>query len=208
MFEEGLSLEEARNLRGVEKEEFLRTIEQYAHDVEVKYWGCSQAVLGALLKYLKLGDSKIFKSATGFAGGIGDSLEACGALIGGVMAIGLACGRERYEEGKIACEELVFAENRMRTHRFIDKFREKHGSLRCIDIRATVRGVPPEENSLQYTPEKMAEMIKGHEKCGSVTGPGARFAAEVILEPFETFADEINSSVALYAAGKAILQQQ
>lgn len=206
--QEGLTLEEAKKLSKAEKELFLNEIEQYARDNEMKYWGCSQAVLGALLKYLRLGNSDVFKTATGFAGGIGDSLEACGALIGGVMAIGLAYGRDKYKEGKIACEEFTFAETRMRTHHFIDKFRDRFGSLRCIDIRAKVRGIPPDEDSLKYTPEKMAEMIVGHAKCGSVTGPSARFVAEVILEPTELFADEIDTSIRLYTAGKAVLKRQ
>ena len=84
-----VSVPEAKNLSNGEKEELLRIIEQEAQDNEVEYWGCSQAVLKALQQHFDLGNDEVFKAASPFAGGIGRLREACGALTGGVMAIGL-----------------------------------------------------------------------------------------------------------------------
>jgi C_GCAxxG_C_C family probable redox protein len=76
---------------------------------------------------LELENSAIPQIAFGFAGGIGNSGAVCGAVVGGVMAIGLKLGRgdsmesmfqnlgvarefrRRFEEemGEIGCRELT-----------------------------------------------------------------------------------------------------
>jgi C_GCAxxG_C_C family probable redox protein len=45
-----------------------------------------------------LGDVESFKAATVLSGGIAGRGETCGALIGGLMALGLAKGRDRIED--------------------------------------------------------------------------------------------------------------
>lgn len=59
-----------------------------------KYSGCSQAVLLALQEAFKIGTKESFKAATVLSGGIARRGETCGALIGGLLALGLVAGRE------------------------------------------------------------------------------------------------------------------
>ena len=172
-----------------EKETLIKTIEQEAHDNEVMYWGCSQVVIDALQRHLNLGGSETFMAASAFAGGVGRTREACGALLGGVMAIGLAYGRRKLETGKVATEHPEFVEALLRANKFCERFKEKFGSLRCSDVRVSVRG----QNYKEYTRYNTIESFEDHAKCGDVTGPAARLAAEIILQPKDLFSEEVNA---------------
>lgn len=66
--------------------------------------------------------------ATPFAGGMGRSGEVCGAVIGGIMCIGIKHGRE--EPGQWEADNLA---NGM-TQRFVRAFREEMGTLSCRDL--------------------------------------------------------------------------
>ena len=175
----------------VQKEQLVRTIEQEAHDSEVMYWGCGQAVLDALQRNLNLGDGEAFKAASAVGGGIGGMREACGALMGAVMAIGLAYGRRKFETGKVSLEQPDSVEAKLRASRFCERFKEEFGGLRCNDVRASVR--EPSFNGSAVYSYNTVEAFEDHAKCGDVTGPTARLAAEIILQPTELFADEINA---------------
>jgi C_GCAxxG_C_C family probable redox protein len=90
---------------------------------------CSESIVLAMSKHLKIKINVIPKIATGFSAGIGRMGDVCGAISGGVMIIGLIYGRlnpndtERYEKcigkvqklimefknrnGEIDCEKLI-----------------------------------------------------------------------------------------------------
>ena len=208
--EGSLSLEEARRLSGESREELLRNIEKTAHDNEAIYWGCCQAVINSLQKHLKIGNAETFRVGSGFSGGIGDSLEACGGLTGGVIAISSVYGRDHYEEGKIASSTPSSVETKIRCQLLTERFREKYGSLRCADIRALVRGLEPTQESMQHeTPEELVEYMKDHDRaCGTVTGTGARLAAEILLETTETFAAQIDAKVAMFSAARKLCMER
>lgn len=187
MSEDWLSSQKNEEMSDDEKVRLLRRIEQEARDNEVFYWGCSQAVLGALQHHLDLGDGGAFKAASALAGGLVGRQEACGALLGGIMAIGLAYGRATFEPGKISREQPAFVEALLRSRSLCRIFKEQFGYLRCSDIRAAVRGPDYKE----YVRFDTIEAIEDHAKCGEVTGPAARMAAEIILRPKESFAPEV-----------------
>ena len=189
MSEERISVQKAKEMSGEGKEQLIKRIEQDAHDNEVVYWGCSRAVVDALQRHFNLGNGEVFKAASPLAGGIGGIREACGALIGGGMAIGLAYAPAKFEKGKVGSEQTEFVEAMVRTGKFCERFKEKFGSIRCSDIRAAVRGADYKE----YEHMNTIEAFEDHDKCGDVTGPAAQLAAEIILQPTELFADEINA---------------
>ena len=172
-----------------EKDRLIRMIERDATDNEISHWGCSQVVLDALQRHLGLGNKETFRAATGFAGGVGRSGEACGALLGGVMAIGLAYGRNGFETGKVAMVQPEFLEAVLRSNRLCERFKEKFGSLRCSDVKAFVRG----DGYKPVTRYNTIESFEDHAKCADVTRPAARLAAEIIFQPREEFADQINT---------------
>jgi len=191
MPKESMSVQKARELSQEEKEQLFRTIEQYAYDAEVIYWGCSQAVLDALQRHLNLGNGETFKAASAFAGGVARTREVCGALLGGIMVIGLAYGRTKFEAGKVGLEQSDYLEAQVRASRLCERFKEKFTSLRCDDVRRLVR----EPDFKEYTRYNTLESFEDHSKCGNVTGPAARLAAEIILLPKEVFATEINAQL-------------
>ena len=186
MSKEPISIQEARKVSEEAKEELIRKIAQDARSNEVEYFGCCQVVLDALQRNLNIGNGGAFKAASALLGGVAMTREVCGALVGGVMAIGLVYGRASLETGKVGPENREFLEARVRGSRLCDRFKEKFGSLRCADVMVSVgRKDFPRFNTV--------EAFEDHAKCENVTGPAARFAVEMILQPTELFADEINA---------------
>ncbi|OGO19334.1 MAG: hypothetical protein A2Z14_01385 [Chloroflexi bacterium RBG_16_48_8] len=172
-----------------EKEHLQQAIERDAYNNELNYWGCSQAVLGALQRNLDIGNKDVFAAATGFAGGVAKNQEVCGALLGGIMAIGLVYGRREFEEGKVGHEQRTFLEAQDRSAWLCEKFKERFGTLLCRELRTKVGRKPLGDENHHYT----LEGFENHVKCGDVTGAIARLAAEVILESSEPYDAEIKA---------------
>lgn len=186
------SIEQARKMSNAERKTLLDKIEQNASDYEVTYFGCSQAVLNALETYLDIGDGSALKSASAFAGGVAAMRETCGALLGAVMAIGLAYGRAKIVDDKIGPENVAFLEARVRSAKLCEEYKKKFGSFCCKDVmKAVGRKDFPRFDTL--------EAFEDHAKCATVTGFTARAAAEVILEPSEAYADRIHELLADFA---------
>ena len=204
MSQEPISPQKARKMSEEEKEELIRKIEQDAHDNEIKYFGCSQVVLDALQRHLNIGNGGAFKAASALAGGVATKREVCGALIGGVMAIGLAYGRAKFEAGKVGREQPDYVEAQVRATRLCDRFRERFGSPICRFVRYSVR----EPGFKEHTNYDTIEQFEDHAKCGDVTGPTARLAAEIILQPTESFVAEINAKLEEIAQVRKLQKQQ
>jgi len=88
---------------------------------------CSQAVLGAYCEQFGLDKELAYKIGSGFGGGIHLD-QACGAVTGAFMVIGLKYGRTRANDVgakmNTAQKEVEFAE----------KFRARHGSIDCTEL--------------------------------------------------------------------------
>jgi len=93
-------------------------------------FNCAESVLLAVTNELNkegiASDPMIPKIATGFGGGIGRNGDVCGALIGGVMAMSLALGRDNAEKSREPCYAAV--------DRFYNDFRIRFGSCRCREL--------------------------------------------------------------------------
>lgn len=90
-------------------------------------YNCAQSVLLAMFERYNGKDEWIPKIATAFGGGIGRCGSVCGALAGGVMAIGIKYGtNEPLLEKRIKAYEL--------THRFYKQFEKQHGSVLCREL--------------------------------------------------------------------------
>lgn len=91
---------------------------------------CAESVLSAVKNELdakeRADDLIIPRIATGFGGGISRNGDVCGALIGGVMAIGLALGRDKAEQSREPCYRAV--------DQFYNDFRARFGSCRCREL--------------------------------------------------------------------------
>ena len=122
-------------------------------------YNCAESVLKTLMEELELDvPPETLKAATGFGGGIGGTGCTCGALAGGVMAIGLVCGRTEAGDPSAAVARGLSGElQRM--------FSQRHGSTCCrVLTRALERGTQERKD-----------------RCAVLTGEMAREAAALIL---------------------------
>jgi C_GCAxxG_C_C family probable redox protein len=187
-----------------EREQLLDRVGRRAFDNEVNYWGCSQAVLDSLQHHFNIGSEEVFKSASALAGGVGARKEACGALLGGVMAIGLLYGRAKYVDGQIARESTEYLEAQARAGKLCDRFLEKFGSMRCCDVSVNVRG----DHYKVFQRYDTVEALEDHDECADVVGESARMAAEVILEPTEVFKPEMDALAAEVVEARKLLKEK
>jgi C_GCAxxG_C_C family probable redox protein len=101
------------------------------------YNHCATDVLKIVREKTGVGDKIIEQLATVFDGGIGLSGGGCGALAGGLIAIGLQFGYVHSKEDAFKMRDMFrtiprkFAKI---SNKFIDQFEEKYGSLECEGI--------------------------------------------------------------------------
>jgi C_GCAxxG_C_C family probable redox protein len=78
-----------------------------------KFSGCSQSVLLAIQEAFEIGNLESFKAATVLSGGVARKGETCGALLGGLMALGLVVGRtdikdtQTYRDAMVPSDEII-----------------------------------------------------------------------------------------------------
>lgn len=122
---------------------------------------CSEAVLTVLNEGLRGGLSAehAISLASAFPVGLGDSGCLCGAVSGGVLALGLFLGRE-----KLAAGDTYGAQTA--AHTLHDEFKELYGATCC-----------------RVLSRKVKDDLKAHfRQCATLTGVGAELAARIILE--------------------------
>ena len=99
---------------------------------------CAETMLWAANEYYHLGMSKTaLHAASAFGGGMGVE-AACGALTGGLMALGVMFSTERSHRD----QKLTDLRDR-----FVTRFRSHFGSTECHDVkikhRSALRGCEP-----------------------------------------------------------------
>ena len=128
-----------------------------------------QATLGGI-------DPAVFKAGTCLSGGIVGRGETCGALTGGLMAIGAEVGRERLEDvdrlrkARIPGTELYL------------RFQGENGHTVCAEIHKLRFG----RTYRLYDPEELKAFHEagghGPDGCPEVCRSAARIAADIILQ--------------------------
>ncbi len=113
-------------------------------EVAVEMFGsgfnCAQSILYAYGPDLGLDAETALKLATGLGGGMGGSGEVCGAVSGGILALGLKYGRGEKAEKAVAQQAYN------KTLKLMAAFERVHGSCLCrvllggCDLR-TVEGM-------------------------------------------------------------------
>jgi C_GCAxxG_C_C family probable redox protein len=91
-------------------------------------YNCAQAVLHANCERLKLDGDTALRLATGLGAGVAREGEVCGAVSGGVVALGLRYGRGC--GGDKSRTEETYA----RTGEFLEAFKRRHGSVVCREL--------------------------------------------------------------------------
>jgi C_GCAxxG_C_C family probable redox protein len=131
---------------------------------------CAEAVLLAVKNELKAkgraGDKVIPRITTGFGGGISRNGDVCGALIGGVMAMSLALGRDRAKQSREPCYSAV--------DRFYNDFRTRFGSCKCREL--TNANLKTREGNAVYKGEVHTDV------CVPIVAWAAKRAHDIIKE--------------------------
>ncbi len=116
---------------------------------------------------LEFENTAIPKIASGFAGGIGNSGAVCGAVAGGVMAIGLKLGRADTMEGML--QNLAVARE------FRRRFEAEMGNIGCREL--TGLDLTDEEDMAQLQNSDIAEKV-----CFPAVATAYRLAVELLRE--------------------------
>ena len=133
-------------------------------------YNCAESVLLAISQDLEVSSSNVEslipRIATGFGGGIGRNGDVCGALSGGVMAIGLALGRDRSEESRDPCYQAA--------DRFYSDFVKTFGSCKCRELTGVDLKTPQGKEAYQ---RRIHE-----ERCNPIIAWSAKRAHQLIQD--------------------------
>lgn len=126
---------------------------------------CAESVLQAIAEDAGIESPLIPRIATGFCSGLARTKGMCGAVSGGVMALGLIFGRDN--------AEVTVDATYVKIREFLDVFEKQYGSLNCFDITGCDLGT--EDGRLIFKESGMRD------KCAGITDEAARMAAEIIV---------------------------
>jgi len=125
---------------------------------------CAESVLNTVSDEAGIISPLIPRIATGFCGGIARTRGMCGAVTGGVMALGILYGRDNTEQSYETVYEKV--------QQFLRAFEEEYRSINCFDL--TGCDLSKEEGRQAFVEKGMME------KCRQFTGRAASMVAELI----------------------------
>lgn len=129
-------------------------------------FNCSQSVFSAFASRLGLDEATALKIASPFGGGVARQGEICGAVIGALMAIGLARGNST-PENKEATYQL--------SQEFIRRFEARRKTILCRDLIGFNIGT-----SLEYTQAKESGVFESI--CPGVVREATDLAKEILEE--------------------------
>ena len=91
-------------------------------------YNCAQAVLFSFCDDLQLDQNLALKLSCGLGAGMGRNEEVCGAITGGILALGIQYGRGVNEEK--SAMEITYE----KTRELMQKFKRKHGTFICRNL--------------------------------------------------------------------------
>jgi C_GCAxxG_C_C family probable redox protein len=125
---------------------------------------CAESVLLAVAEHAGIQDELIPRIATGFCSGISRTGGMCGAVSGGIMAIGLYLGRNSPNDNRDACYEIVRV--------FMARFSSQFGALSCFELTGVQLGTPEGQAAF-----KEKGLIK---ECTNYVGEATRMVVELV----------------------------
>jgi len=158
---------------GLSEEEVLRRLDEKVDRIMATAQHCAQTTFIALQEQFDLEDGAIVKALTPLPG-IAERGETCGAVIGGLMALGLVYGRDRLNDWEGYRASLEPA------RRFCSRFEESLGSMNCSDIVEQRFG---QRLDLADPEDHATFQASGPtEKCREVVREAVHIAARIIME--------------------------
>lgn len=91
-------------------------------------YNCAQAVSSVFADDAGVPEEFVLRAATGFGGGVAHTNGMCGAVSGGVLAIGLLFGSTGPDEKE--AKDLTYD----LTREFLARFVEKNGTVSCTEL--------------------------------------------------------------------------
>ncbi|UCF92851.1 MAG: C_GCAxxG_C_C family protein [Desulfobacterales bacterium] len=158
---------------------YQRAIEkaaQLAYQYEMKYFGCSQTVLAALMESFGIGGPDILRAASTFAGGVARRGTACGSLAGGLIMIGFLAGRDDLEMSGQYQRGMHFAD------KLCQRFEEVYGTVVYRDIQKIKFGRSFDLLQEDEREKLHAAMTANPDGCQAVAGDAAQWAAQIVAE--------------------------
>lgn len=123
---------------------------------------CSESVLLAMATFWDIKDPLIPRIATPFRGGLCATQQVCGAVTGGLMAIGVRLGRDSGADNAQACVD--------KGREFMNMVKSRYGSLSCRDM-----------TGLDFSDAEQHKQFQGtvrNEFCVPLVGQCCRWLAE------------------------------
>lgn len=144
-------------------------------------FNCAIGSLAGLQETFDLGGGPDIVKGAIYLPGLASRWETCGAVMGGLIALGLMFGRDKiYDPGYYTPEGMEYYVNvKWGAWTFVEEFINEFGSTRCGDIRPKIMG--REYNTMFVDDLEQFLADGGQEKCCVVPKWAARKAAEIIL---------------------------
>ncbi|UCC90582.1 MAG: C_GCAxxG_C_C family protein [Dehalococcoidia bacterium] len=172
--------------RGLSRQELLDKAYELGFNFEKNSFSCSQSTVAAIHELLEM-DDVVVKVATSLSGGTAEQFSGtCGPLAGGLIVLGYFFGRPveklSYQECTKDNVDALLASLPI-TQLLADKFVKEYGTIICPYIQRRLFG----RTWWLRDPEELEkfEAAGGHsapDKCSHVTGTGARWAMEILLD--------------------------
>lgn len=125
---------------------------------------CAETVLTAVSDEAGVISPLIPRIATGFCGGMARTRGMCGAVTGGIMALGILYGRDNDQQTYDTVYEKV--------QQFLRVFKEEYKSTNCFELTGC---------DLGKKEERRAFVEKGMlEKCRPIIGRAASLVAKLV----------------------------
>jgi C_GCAxxG_C_C family probable redox protein len=118
----------------------------------------------AVAEHLDIHSDLIPRIATGFCSGMARTDGMCGAVAGGIMAIGLSLGRDAPSDGIDRCYQAIRA--------FLDRFSTQYQALNCLELTGVHLGTPEGQAAFRE---------KGQIKyCTNYVGEATRLVVDIV----------------------------
>ena len=123
-----------KNKKKLMEKSMKSNIKKLAHKTFLEYGSCAQAVLIALKNSENIIDNNLIKSSHTFSGGMGQvGYGACGALTGGLLAIGAKFGRPLHN-----LENFDSSESNQKSKELIEWFKSEMEGFSCNDFQESI----------------------------------------------------------------------
>ncbi len=157
------------------RDQILDRVQRRAEEYNFAGRNCARGTALAVMEEFGLGNMETVKALSPFPG-FGGTGWMCGGVTGGLIALGLFFGSDELQDFEAVRATIGAA------RLFMPRFEAEVGALVCPKIQEDVifgRYMDP-----AASPNNMEAFAqaKGFEKCGLLTGIGARLAAEIIID--------------------------